>query len=552
MGSRDAAAGSTMDFSLGAFKASILFAGLPSAAANTNVMKVVTDCATAACSAGGGTVRAIKISDGSVWNTISGTPITVPGSSGDILYNNGGILGARSPNGTGTKVQMGTGGPYTVSGLLGMFDADGNLIGAGDPTNCSTRQATTGVNSFGNADGCFSTSVFSGSTALTSAFSATPTFDIGDSGGKSPKCFEPGAMTANVTSVTFTNKTAGAEFCIVWVEGGAGNFTLTHGVSASNTCAVVGAAGYTLTQRYKVSADGSTVKGIGCAVDGVDYIDVTVIAAPATPPTGAGRLYVDSTSKNIAIKDDAGVVKHGVKTDTGTANNYISAIADDGTITKSRPSCATLSDSGAGCSGSSTSSSGPQWLFGMPSYAPGPAGLLVNGGAANKGSIFMPTTLAGTSTSTSLVYNVAVVGAGGAGILFAYYNSAMTAPVCVTTVGTGTNVTALGGHILTWASGSGVSGGTCTRPAGSPLVVTSDDTSIKLIAYYDQAATDTIRLFNADLVSASTGNIYAAQTGSSISSGTGGSLAFTTNLSAITWSSFGATSSSTVPVMAQN
>lgn len=76
----------------------------------------------------------------------------------------------------------------------------------------------------------------------------------------------------------------------------------------------------------------------------------TAITAPGTPAAGKGSIYVDSTSKNLSVKDDAGVVKHGVQTDTGTANNYISAISDAGAITKSRPACATLSDSTALCS----------------------------------------------------------------------------------------------------------------------------------------------------------------------------------------------------------
>lgn len=83
----------------------------------------------------------------------------------------------------------------------------------------------------------------------------------------------------------------------------------------------------------------------------------TAIAAPSTPASGKGSIYVDSTSKNVAVKDDAGVVKHGVQTDTGAASNYISAIADNGAITKSRPACATLSDSAVSCATDATNAS---------------------------------------------------------------------------------------------------------------------------------------------------------------------------------------------------
>ena len=93
-----------------------------------------------------------------------------------------------------------------------------------------------------------------------------------------------------------------------------------------------------------------TLANIPTAVPMAGSLLATAITAPSTPASGKGSVYVDSTSKNISVKDDAGVVKHGVQTDTGTANNYISAISDAGAITKSRPSCSTLSDSTALCS----------------------------------------------------------------------------------------------------------------------------------------------------------------------------------------------------------
>ena len=71
----------------------------------------------------------------------------------------------------------------------------------------------------------------------------------------------------------------------------------------------------------------------------------TAIAAPSTPASGKGSVYIDSTSKNLSVKDDAGVVKHGVQTDTGSSNNFLTAISDAGVITKVQPAFSNLSGS---------------------------------------------------------------------------------------------------------------------------------------------------------------------------------------------------------------
>jgi len=68
------------------------------------------------------------------------------------------------------------------------------------------------------------------------------------------------------------------------------------------------------------------------------------IVAPATPTTGKATLYVDSTSKNIALKDDVGVVRHGVITRLQIPNFYVTGIADDGSIAFRQPSSSDLTD----------------------------------------------------------------------------------------------------------------------------------------------------------------------------------------------------------------
>jgi len=70
----------------------------------------------------------------------------------------------------------------------------------------------------------------------------------------------------------------------------------------------------------------------------------TAIGAPGTPAAGKGSIYVDSTSKNVAVIDDAGVVKHGVQTKAAVTNNFATAISDAGVVSVAQPALSNLSD----------------------------------------------------------------------------------------------------------------------------------------------------------------------------------------------------------------
>lgn len=59
----------------------------------------------------------------------------------------------------------------------------------------------------------------------------------------------------------------------------------------------------------------------------------TSIAAPATPSVGKARVYIDSTSKNIAAKNDAGTVNHGSQTIASTTGLALTGLSDAGAWT---------------------------------------------------------------------------------------------------------------------------------------------------------------------------------------------------------------------------
>ena len=54
--------------------------------------------------------------------------------------------------------------------------------------------------------------------------------------------------------------------------------------------------------------------------------------APALPALGFGALYADAASKNIAFKNNAGAITHGVKTFAAVGGQFLTAIDDDGTV----------------------------------------------------------------------------------------------------------------------------------------------------------------------------------------------------------------------------
>lgn len=69
----------------------------------------------------------------------------------------------------------------------------------------------------------------------------------------------------------------------------------------------------------------------------------TAIAAPATPAAGIGAIYVDSTSKNLAVRDDAGIVKHGVQTRAAVTSNFVTGISDAGVVSVAQPAYSDIS-----------------------------------------------------------------------------------------------------------------------------------------------------------------------------------------------------------------
>lgn len=133
-------------------------------------------------------------------------------------------------------------------------------------------------------------SAFTGSTCPAPMFSATPTFSFADISVKSPTCFEPTVMSANVTAVSFSNPSAGARTSIKWLQAASGTkFSVTYGGTITNVCQVSQNYGYWTEQFIKIGADGATPIGDGCSTnDPADAPVYSLSGDVTTPGSGSG------------------------------------------------------------------------------------------------------------------------------------------------------------------------------------------------------------------------------------------------------------------------
>lgn len=148
------------------------------------------------------------------------------------------------------------------------------------------------------------------------------------------------ATTAPITGGTITSTgTIGCATCVTSAA------SLTNGQLVFGAGSQGSAVG-NLSGDVTTSGSGATtLANVPSGVAMAGSLLATAIVAPATPAAGKGSIYVDSTSKNISVKDDAGVVKHGVQTKAAVTSNFLTAISDAGVVSAAQPGVADLSSS---------------------------------------------------------------------------------------------------------------------------------------------------------------------------------------------------------------
>lgn len=162
------------------------------------------------------------------------------------------------------------------------------------------------------------------------------------------------------------------------------------------------------TMQNKVLGSGTTL---------TQALPVTAVAAPSTPAAGIGNVYVDSGSKNIAVKDDAGVVKHGIQDVSCSAGDFVSAVSAAGAGTCGTPS-------GSGGASSTTSGIG---YFCLPFCG-------INGGAGtalgSKVAHFYQFVLHHTQEASILSFYPSAAGGTGCGGMACGFTAAIYDSAC--------------------------------------------------------------------------------------------------------------------------
>lgn len=245
--------------------------------------------------------------DGSQGLAIYGTTEATTGGAG-ALTSAGGIYSAKKiVTSTQLVSNVATGTPPLV---IASTDLVANLHAATADSSTTTTTATNATN----------TAITDDTTTNATTY---PTWVTANTGNLPQK--------VSSTKLSF-NPSTGAFSSTSFIGAGTG---LT-GTAASLTAGSV-TTNANLTGDVTSVGNGTTLANIPTATPMAGSVLATAIVAPSTPASGKGSIYVDSTSKNISVKDDAGTVKHGVQTKAAVTSNFVTAISDAGVVSVAQP-----------------------------------------------------------------------------------------------------------------------------------------------------------------------------------------------------------------------
>lgn len=221
-----------------------------------------------------------------------------------------------------------------TSGNFQLGDAGSACGGAGGSSRLDQILAATTTNTIDSAN-----------------FSQTWRWQLTSASGVAFKIAETAASTSTGTPYLFqVSSTVGSTANPVRFDFNGNGVTVntagllaklgTGGVDAPSLLGLLPCASHpTLTGDVTASSGAcvTVLANIPTATTMAGSLLATAITAPGTPAAGKGSIYIDSTSKNLSVKDDAGVIKHGIQTNTGTSHQYATAVSDAGVVTTAQP-----------------------------------------------------------------------------------------------------------------------------------------------------------------------------------------------------------------------
>lgn len=295
------------------------------------------------------------------------TSVTIPFSGGSLtdisqatpncaVTSTGGITAAYGlPVVTTTQMTIPfNSGGLTTAGFTGTCTAIISGIGAAGPTGPTGPAGATGSTGSAGATGATGATGPTGPTGpagsgggdaganITTTYSATPTYTCTSNTSNTFTI----TLTGNITSSTLAGCATGANITLNLCQDGSGAHTNVFPANVLGAGTVDGTASTCSRQTFWF--DGTNANAKTSMVCPACSSAIVIPGSTSGTNTIAPAAVAGSSTTFLAANGTT------VVPDTGAANNYISAISATGAITKSRPACATLSDSAGGCTMSTT------------------------------------------------------------------------------------------------------------------------------------------------------------------------------------------------------
>jgi hypothetical protein len=265
-------------------------------------------------------------------------------SGGDVTTAAAGSGNLTIGNGKVTNAMLA--GSIATSKLASLQGSGQSVLTAGTISGVGAALCTDAGGGATTA-GCLSGS--GGSAAYTVVpHSANPTFTVGSNTvtswtltlGENAVATVAGTAAGNILNFKICQPASGGPYTFTWPAGFSNASTVSPFVSACT--------------KQTFLWDGSAAVPLASAtVDGGPSILAEGMAPSGSPAAGFQYFWTDATVHVPQAKDPSGNLNSMVRTAAaGTSHQWVDYVSATGIPHTSRPSCADLSDAGAGCSGS--------------------------------------------------------------------------------------------------------------------------------------------------------------------------------------------------------